>query len=510
MKLFVNDDIRAIEMKTLTSESITQRTLIERVGVASAREISLRWRPSMRTVVFAGPGNNGADALATALELLGCGFKPIIYLFNIGGTSLKNECPHFRNLCKERCPEGTFHEVTGMFNTPELGPEDLVIDGLFGSGLKESLSGGFMSLVRYINESGAKVVSIDIPSGMFGNWDKTALERNVIHATMTLAVEFTRIPFLMPRKAELAGEVKVISIGLSREEIQRRPTNYFLIDRAEAKMRLKPRTAFCSKADMGSALIVAGRYGMMGAAVLACRGALRGGAGKVTLYGPQCGFPIVQTAVPEAMFESDDNKLVISGIKPQHNFNACALGPGLGTNDLTVNAIETFIKASSSPLVIDADAINAISKRLDLLNHIPAHSIITPHEGEFDRLFGECPSREARIRKAIDAAKYYALFIVLKGHYTAVICPDGKVYFNASGTPAMATPGAGDVLTGLLVALLAQGYQSKTAAIIGVYIHGIAGELAEQTQGQCGVTASDIAYNIGPAIKSILTSPNKQ
>lgn len=509
MKLFVNDDIRAIELKTLSSESITDRTLIERVAAGAAREISMRWRPNIRTVVFAGPGNNGADALATAIELVGRGFKTEVYLFNIGATSIKNECRYFRDLYNERIADDSLHEVTGMFNAPELGPDDLVIDGLFGSGLREGLSGGFMSLVRYINESGAQIVSLDIPSGMFGDWDKSALERNVIHADMTIAVQFPRLPFFLPNKADLAGEIKIVNIGLSREDIERRPTNYYLIDENYVCSRLRPRSPFSSKADFGSVLLVAGRYGMMGAAVMACRGAIRGGAGKVTLYGPQCGFPIVQTAVPEAMFESDDNKLVVSGVKPQHPYTACGIGPGLGTNELTVNAVETFIRSSKNPLVIDADALNAISRRPDILNSLPANSLLTPHEGEFDRLFGECDSREARLKKAIDTAKYYAIFILLKGRYSALICPDGKIYFNSSGSVAMATPGSGDVLTGLLTALMAQGYNSKTAAIIGVYIHGLAGQMAEEIQGQYGVSASDIAHNIGPAIKSVLESSKR-
>lgn len=509
MKLFVNDDIRAIELKTLSSESITERTIVERVAAGAAREISLRWLPGTRTVVFAGPGNNGADALATSMELIGRGFKPIVYLFNIGGSSLKNEALYFRNLYKERFPDSDFHEVTGMFNTPELGPGDLVIDGLFGSGLKDGLSGGFMSLVRYINESGAQVVSIDLPSGMVGDWDKSLIERNVIHATMTLAIEVPRISFFFPDKAELAGEIKVIDVGLSREEKERRPTNYYMVDEQSVRTRLKPRGRFCSKADFGSALIVSGRYGMMGASVMACRGAVRAGAGKVTLYGPQCGFPIVQTAVPEAMFESDDNKLVISGVKPQHPYTACGIGPGIGTNELTVNAVETFIKSSNNPLVIDADALNAISRRPDILNNVPAHSLLTPHEGEFDRLFGECDSRESRVKKAIDTAKYYAVFILLKGHYTTLICPDGKLYFNTTGCSGMATPGAGDVLTGILTALMAQGYNSKSAAIIGAYIHGLAGEMAQKKHGEYGVTASDIADHVGEAIQSVFSSQKR-
>ncbi|MDE6783463.1 MAG: NAD(P)H-hydrate dehydratase, partial [Paramuribaculum sp.] len=203
--------------------------------------------------------------------------------------------------------------------------------------------------------------------------------------------------------------------------------------------------------------------------------------------------------VPEGLFRKGMHVTV-------NPYTACGKGPGLGTNELTVNAVETFIKSSKNPLVIDADALNAISRRPDLLNSLPANSLLTPHEGEFDRLFGECDSREARLKKAIDTAKYYAVFILLKGRYSALVCPDGKIYFNSSGSVAMATPGSGDVLTGLLTALMAQGYNSKAAAIIGVYIHGLAGQMAEDVQGQYGVSASDIAHHIGPAIKSVLES----
>lgn len=504
MKLFTTEDIRAIERQTLSAEAITARTLVERVADAAANEIASYWRASRRTVVFAGPGNNGADALATAMRLIERGFNPSIYLFNIGGTAVKNECAYFRNQLRSNYPEADFNEIINTFNTPELGPNDLVVDGLFGSGLREPLSGGFMALVRYINESGAQVVSIDIPSGMFADWDHQAPSRNIVHAHLTLAVQFPHIAFFIPEKAELIGRWKLLDIGLNNESAEKRKTNFHLVEASEIKNLLKPRKPFCSKADFGSALIVAGRYGMGGASLLAARGALRSGAGKVTLFGPQCIYQIVQTAAPEAMFEADDNQLMITNINPGHNYSAYGIGPGMGTSDSTVSAVDAFVRQAKIPLVIDADALNCIARRPETLNHLPLLSVLTPHDGEFDRLFGEHTTHEARLKKALEVSKYYNVLILLKGRYTALIRPDGKVYFNSSGSPAMATPGSGDVLTGVLTSFIAQGYKPEVASIIAAWIHGRAGELTARQHGEYGVVASDIADAVALAIKDTM------
>ncbi len=503
MKLFTTDDIRAIERQTIAADGITARTLVDRVANA-AGEIATHWRPTKRTVIFAGPGNNGADALATAMRLIERGFNPTIFLFNIGGNSIKNECVQFRNALRSDFPDADFNEIINTFNTPELGPNDLVIDGLFGSGLREPLSGGFMALVRYINESGAKVVSLDIPSGMFADWDQQSPARDIIHADLTLAVQFPRIAFFLPERAKLVGRWKLLDIGLNREAAEKTKSMFHLVEASEIKNLLHPRQAFCSKDDFGSALLIAGRFGMCGAAVLACRGALRAGAGKVTLFAPQCAFQIAQTAVPEAMFEADDNNLMLSAIQPGRSFKAYGIGPGIGTSDTTISAVESFIKTSKTPLVIDADALNCIARRPDMLNHLPLLSVITPHDGEFDRLFGEHTTHEARIKKALEVSKYYNILILLKGHYTALVRPDGKIYFNSSGSPAMATPGAGDVLTGILTAFIAQGYKPEVSALIAAYVHGRAGEIAANIHGDYGVTANDIAQATGRAIMEIM------
>lgn len=244
---------------------------------------------------------------------------------------------------------------------------------------------------------------------------------------------------------------------------------------------------------------------MLGAAVLAARGALRSGAGKVTVHSARCGHSVLQSSVPEALFQTDNNDLCITDMLPRHEYSAIAIGPGIGTNEATINALEAFLKSYDKPVILDADALNCIALKPTILNTVPVLSILTPHAGEFDRLFGPQPTPEARLRKAIEMAKFYNILIILKGRYTAVVRPDGKVYFNSSGCPAMATAGSGDVLTGVLLAMLAQGYPAEIASIIAVYIHGMAGEMAAAEQGEYGVTASDIADNIGKAIKEVMT-----
>lgn len=504
MKLFTTEEIRAIDRHTIEQDGVSSLELIERVAEGVADEISSRWRSSRPTMVFAGPGNNGADALAAARLLFERGFRPEVFLFNIGGDKLSADCAASRDRMLAEAPDIAFHEVRDRFSMPKITPNHLVIDGLFGSGLREELQGGFKSLVQYINDENATVVSIDLPSGMFGDWNPQIVNRNTIHATLTLAIQFPRISFFIPDNAELIGEWKVIDIGLSEKAIAASAANFCLVEQSDVHRRLRHRKEFASKADFGSGILYAGSYGMMGAAILAARGALRAGVGKLTVNAPKCGYQVMQTSVPEALFRHNRGEINIVDIHPERDFSAIAVGPGIGTNELTVKAVEDFLAAINQPVILDADALNCIALKPSMLNTIPVLSILTPHAGEFDRLFGPQPSAEARLRKAIEMAKYYNILIILKGRYTAIVRPDGKVYFNSSGCPAMATAGSGDVLTGVLLSMLAQGYPAELASLIGVYVHGLAGEMAAAQHGEYGVTAGDIAANIGKAIREIM------
>lgn len=503
MKIFTNSEIRQIDQYTIENEDIKPIELIERVARAVADEITARWRQSKPVVIFAGPGNNGADALAAGALLSESGYKVHAYLFNIGGNKLSPEC----TVCRDRlakCPGAGITEVIDTFMMPDLQRNLLIIDGLFGSGLRDPLKGGFSYLVQRINEAKATVVSIDIPSGLAGDWNPALISRDVIHATLTLAVQHPRLAFFIADNAEMVGEWKVLDVGLSQKAAAEIKAKFYLVEESDVYRALKRRQLFSSKADYGSALIYAGSYGMMGAAVMAARGALRSGAGKVTVEAPQCGYPIIQTSVPEALYSANQGQMYLDHLRPAHQYNAIAVGPGIGTNETTLRALEELLLSSKTPIILDADALNCIAMKPSMLNSLPMLSVITPHAGEFDRLFGNHTSMESRLRKACEVARHYHILIVLKGHYTAIVRPDGKIYFNSSGCPAMATPGSGDVLTGMLAGFMAQGYNPEIATLLAVFLHGFAGEIAAEEHGDYGVLASDIADNIGCAIKTIM------
>lgn len=503
MKIFTADQIREIDRKTIENDGITSLQLIERVAEGVAVEVVSRLKANSRISIFAGPGNNGADALAAATMLYDQGYKPEVFLFNIGGDKLSADCATMRDRLLRQWPDADFTEIIKQFNRSHLDRNSIVIDGLFGTGLREALSGGFRELVKFICDSGATVISIDVPSGLSVDWNPNAVARNMVHATVTLGVQFPHLSFLMAENADIVGEWKTIDIGLSATEIRRMAPAFYYVERPDVRRLLKPRHPFASKSDFGSAMIAAGSYGMMGAAVLSARGALRAGVGRLTVFSPRCGYETMQTSVPEAMFAASNADLAIGEIHASHPYNAIAIGPGIGTSEATTNALERFLTLYDKPLVLDADALNCIARRQTLLHHVPTHSILTPHAAEFDRIFGQHSGSEARLVKAIEMARFHNVIIVLKGRYTAIVRPDGLVYFNSSGTPAMATPGAGDVLTGVITGLLAQGYNPEVAALAGVYIHGLAGQLAAESEGTYGVTAGDIAANIGRAIKII-------
>ncbi|MDE7335067.1 MAG: NAD(P)H-hydrate dehydratase [Muribaculaceae bacterium] len=503
MKIFSSDQVREIDRKTIENEGVSTLQLIERVAEGVAVEVVGRLKANSRIAIFAGSGNNGADALMAALMLYEQGYKPEVFLFNIGGDKLSQACADCRDQLLGAFPDADFTEVIKQFNRPHLDANYIVVDGLFGIGLREALTGGFRELTKFISDSGATVISIDVPSGLFADWNPNAVARNMVHATVTLGVQFPHLAFFFAENAPIVGEWKTIDIGLSAKEIRRTQAAFYMIERADIKRLLRPRPAFSSKADFGSALLVSGSYGMMGAAILAARGCLRAGAGKVTVFSPRCGYEAVQSAVPEAMFAACNSDLTIGEIHASHPYSAIAVGPGIGTSEATTSALEKFLTLHDRPVVLDADALNCIARRQTLLHHVPVHSVLTPHAGEFDRIFGQQANSEARLVKAIEVARMHNIIIVLKGHYTAIVRPDGLVYFNSSGTPALATAGSGDVLTGVIASFMAQGYSPEVASLLGVFIHGLAGELAAETEGTYGVTASDIAANIGRALKSL-------
>lgn len=505
MKILNSQDIHAVDVATCESQKISSIDLMERAAMQVSVELISRFLPSQRFVVLAGPGNNGGDALAVARLLIEQGYKRVeIFLFNVTGK-LSHDCDEERK--RLIMIDGIdFTEVNREFTPPYLDEDTVVVDGLFGSGLNQPLQGGFVSVARYVNENNPYVVSIDLPSGLFGEWNAQVSLRDVIHADLTLAFQLPRLSFFFRENAQVLGDWKLLDIDLDEAKIKSLSTNYYVIDERNVASLLHKRDPFSAKRDYGSTLLFCGSVGMMGAAVMCAEAVLRSGAGLVTVHSARCGMPIVQASFPQAMFEPDRNEHFITDMKIHHNHQAVAVGPGIGTHEATIDALQSLLQHATMPLVLDADALNCIAERPSLLTMLPAKTIITPHVGEFDRLFGQHNSDEERLIAAAEMARQYNIIIVLKGHYTAVVRPTGRVYFNRTGNPGMATAGAGDVLTGITAGFLSQGYNPEYAAALAVYVHGVAGDLAAAELGEFGMTATDITRYVGRAIRQLFES----
>ncbi|MBR1542375.1 MAG: NAD(P)H-hydrate dehydratase [Bacteroidaceae bacterium] len=503
MKIFPTSAIRQLDAFTIEHEPIDSLALMERAANALAKEIMSQWpdKDDTRFVVFAGPGNNGGDALAVARLLSEQGYKPVVYLFNTTGK-LSADCEANRDLLT--IADGVeFYEVTKQFVPPQISEDDVIIDGLFGSGLDRPLSGGFASLVRFINAADATVVSIDIPSGLMGEDNTANVMENVVRADYTLTLQFPKLAFFFAENEPFVGAWKVLDIGLSKEGIRQTYTPYELGDSRMMRYQLKIRNRFAHKGDFGRALLVAGQQGMAGASVLAARACLRSGVGLLTVHVPLCNNTIVQTAVPEAMTSLDCNEFCFAEAPDLTPYQAIGVGPGLGKAECTQQALYNLLTHSDVPMVLDADALNMIGQNHTYLHRLPKGSIITPHPGELDKLVGECHNSYERLTKAMNLAQTCSLYVILKGAYTAVLSPDGNCWFNVTGNPGMATGGCGDVLTGVILALLAQGYDAETASKLGVCVHGLAGDLAAHEMGEIALTAGDVVENLHKAWKAL-------
>lgn len=490
MKIFPTKSIKELDAYTITNEPIASIDLMERAALALTQAIAERWEVDTPFTVFAGPGNNGGDALAVSRLLAGKGYTVEVYLFNTKGN-LSPDC----EANKERLAgveHVDFHEVTSQFVPPVLTDDHIVIDGLFGSGLNKPLSGGFAAVVKYINASPARVVAIDVPSGLMGEENTFNVRANIIRAHLTLSLQLPKLAFFFAENQEFVGEWELLDIGLSEDAIEDTDTDYFLLEGEDMQYLLKPREKFAHKGDFGRALLIAGSQGMAGASVLAAKACLRSGVGLLRLHVPQCNNVIVQTSVPEAMTELDASDTCFACPTDTDDYQAVGVGPGLGKSEETEAALLELIDSCQVPMVVDADALNILGEHRKFIGRLPKGSILTPHPKELERLVGNCLDSYERLTKARELARTSGLYIILKGAYSVVITPQGECYFNTTGNPGMATGGSGDVLTGVVLALLAQGYAPKDAACLAMYVHGLAGDVARKKHGMMGMTAGDI------------------
>lgn len=500
MKIFRADQVREIDVFTINQEPVDSIDLMERAAIRLAGWYVRHFHVDRKVVIFAGPGNNGGDALAMARLLANSQFRVDCYLLKFGKPS--EDCAiNFERLVEQSLV--SLAEVNEHDPLPEISPNDVVVDGIFGSGLTRKVSGFPGKIIRHINAQAKTVVAIDIPSGLFGE-DNTGNDYGqVIQATYTLTFQFPFLSFFFDSNHPYVGRWRVHDIRLHPDAIEGTATPYRCIESQHIKTLLPPREKFAHKGTFGHALLISGCYGMMGAALLTGEAALRAGTGLVTLHVPRFGYNIIQTGFPEALVSLDRSDILFSEPPVLDPFTAIGIGPGLGCKPNSGLGLKMLLDRVQVPLVIDADGLNILSQHPEWYELLPEGSILTPHPREFDRLAGPSGNSYQRHLRQREFAQKYRVVVVLKGAYTGIAFPDGSYFFNTSGNPGMATGGSGDVLTGLITGLLAQGMKSLDAALAGVYLHGVAGDLATEASSEEALIAGDMLLYLGEAFREV-------
>ncbi len=480
MKILSSSQIRAADQFTIENEPILSIDLMERASRAFVSKFTQLFTEKKRIIIFCGTGNNGGDGLAIGRMLIVEGWEVSIFTLGESGS------PDFEKNLKRTKNYALINEPSDF---PKIEEDQVVIDGLFGSGLTRPVEGIASALIHYLNQQNAIKISIDIASGVYAD---VPIEKDSIafRPHHTISFQVPKLVFFLPQYHEFVGEWHVVDIGLDQEFIAEQKSEFFFSERKRLETLIPKRDRFSHKSQVGKLLIIAGSHGKMGAAVLCAKAALRTGVGLINVHVPKCGVEILQISVPEAMIISDNDQEYISEINASDS--TIAIGPGIGTQEKTKEALELFLTQAKEPMVLDADALNILAANKSLLSQVPEASILTPHPGEFKRLVGDWNDDFEKLELLKSFCIKHKLNTVLKGAYSAVCDTEGNIYFNPSGNPGMATAGSGDVLTGIVSSLLAQGLNPFHALQLGVYIHGLAGDLAAVKVGQISLVASDI------------------
>ncbi|MEM1121570.1 MAG: NAD(P)H-hydrate dehydratase [Bacteroidota bacterium] len=500
MKILTPQQVKALDQYTIENEPIKSIDLMERASNAFVNWFIQHYSDAERTPIkiFCGLGNNGGDGLAVARLLNRKYFGVEVYICEIGSNRSPDFQKNLKRIPSRRgLPMFTIREGAAF---PTFEKNAVIIDAIFGSGLNRPITGFWAKLIAHLNDLPNDKVAIDIPSGLFA---EKHTEGVAIHATKTLSFQLPKRAFFFPENQDQVGDCFIQPIGLSPTFIQQATTHNFYITKKVAEYILRKRQKFDHKGTFGHALLMVGSYGKMGAAILATKACLRSGAGLVTVNVPKYGYQIMQMSCPEAMTITDASDEYLTTVPKLTAYKAIGIGCGIDQQSATEQALFTLLKNSEKPLVVDADALNILAKHPDQSAQLPADSILTPHPKEFERLFGTTENDFTRNELQLAQAKKLNCIIILKGANTAIACPDGTCYFNSTGNPGMATGGSGDVLTGILTGLLAQGYTSKQAAILGVYLHGLAGDLAAKDLGQESMLAGDLVAYLGRAFRGL-------
>ncbi len=501
MKILSVEQIRRADAYTIQHEPIASIDLMERASRAFVswfcENIEME---GGKVKIVCGLGDNGGDGLAIARMLQPLGYDLEVYVVKYSDKTSENFQINLKRLERQL----TINYIENERVILDFAENDIVVEALLGSGLSRPIEGLLKSVIERINRSEATVISVDMPSGLFADRTNQATDV-IIKATHTVAFQLPKLAFVLPQNAEFVGDWHIVDIGLHKNFIQSAETHYYFSISKEVEKLIKPRQKFSHKGTFGHALLIAGSYGMMGAAVLAARACMRSGVGKLTVHSVPAGLPILQTLLPEAMYweAGKSDNFIATDFQPAefiNRFQSVGVGPGIGVNEGVNKMLEKLCEICQElamPMVLDADALNNFSSYREKLNKIPKNSILTPHPKEFKNLIGKSWKDDyEKLAFLREFSVKNQLIICLKGANTAVALPDGTIHFNSSGNAGMATAGSGDVLTGIITALLAQGYNPHEAAILGVYQHGVAGDRAAEKFGMTSMIASDIVENI--------------
>jgi hydroxyethylthiazole kinase-like uncharacterized protein yjeF len=497
MKIFTTEQIKKADQFTIENEPVESFDLMERAAKQVFKWLKKTFNKRTHFDVFCGSGNNGGDGLAVARMLIEADYAVKVWFVNLGKTSADNHI----NRNRLEAINADFFEVNEN-NYAQIKVAGVVIDAILGAGLTRPVSGWLANLVASLNQETVPKVSVDIASGLFAeNNDENTGE--TFQPDYTLTFEMEKLAFQFPENQKYVGVLKVMPIQLSSIFISKESTSYFITSEFAIKRMHKKGSSFAYKNTFGHALLVSGSTGKMGASVLCAKACIKSGAGLVSVHIPGNGNDILQISVPEVMTIPDSSTDVVSDMLDVSIYQSIGVGPGLGQCEKVFYVLKNILGNSKKPMVIDADAINVLASNPELLEKIPVGSILTPHLGEWKRMIGDWSGGYNRLQTTQAFSRTYNVCVILKGAKSSIICPDGEVYFNSTGNSGMATAGSGDVLTGILTGLLAQGYAPKKAAILGVYIHGLAGDFALKDGSRESLTSSDIITRLGKAFQTI-------
>ncbi|WP_282136829.1 NAD(P)H-hydrate dehydratase [Seonamhaeicola maritimus] len=507
MKIFSREQVYEGDRLTAEKQNITSTDLMERAATQIFNWMHMRMQGAQVPVhVFCGIGNNGGDGLVIARHLITHGYNVKTYVVNCSDKRSKDFLINYdriKNVTKEwpmllKCEE----------DFPEIHPDDIIVDAIFGIGLNRPVADWVKSLFKHFKTTKAFTLSVDIPSGL--STEKVPEnEDDVVWAGYTLSFASPKLVFFLPETAKYTVQWEVLDIGLDQEFMHTTVTDVELIGKFEVLPIYIPRDKFSHKGLFGHSFIIGGSYGKIGAVTLASRGALAAGAGLVSVFTPKCGYSVLQSSFPEAMVFTDINEELITDIKFDIEPTVVGIGVGVGTNTKTLKAFEAFLKQNKAPLVIDADGINILAKKKTLLKLLPENTVLTPHPKELERLIGAWKDDFDKLDKVTAFSKKHKVIVVLKGANTITVLED-KLYVNTTGNPGLSTAGSGDVLTGIITGLISQGYNPLVASIFGVYLHGKSADIAVEDFGYQSLIASHIIDYLGEAYLDLFKQPEPQ